>query len=87
MVVSVNADDSDTIRAVRRLDLDLLTRPVADERLAKGRLIADAAGFGVGLGRADYAIRLLALTVLLVPLSVLGRVFPGWRVRDRLEAL
>src|SRR6266851_8343277 len=63
----LNGDDADGVSAVRRLDLHLITHPVADHRLAQRGLIADATGLGIGLRGADDAIRLVVLPVLAEP--------------------
>src|SRR5260370_7533004 len=61
---SVNADDSDLVRAIRCLDLEFVADSVADERLAEGGLVAHAPTLRIGLGRPDDAVGLLAFAVL-----------------------
>src|ERR1700674_998499 len=61
----LNANDSDAIRAIRSFDLEFFADSVAQQRFAHRGLVADGSCLGVGFGRADDAIRLLALDVLM----------------------
>src|SRR5260370_33355990 len=91
--VSVAANDRHPVRAVGRPDLVLLADPVADEGLAERGFVAHAPALWVGLRRPDYAVRLLALAVLLEANSAphrdhavaLSRLDEDVVLHDRLE--
>src|ERR1700704_3967977 len=92
---SVNANDSNPVSSIGRLDVNLISGAMADERFAQGRFVAHPASLGVGLGGADDAIRFLALAVLLKPdgathrdhARALGRLDQNVVLDDRLELI
>src|SRR5439155_19335122 len=55
--------DAYPIRGGRRLDLDLIADAMADQSLAEGGLVADAARLGIRLRRSDDPVCLLILAV------------------------
>src|SRR4030088_1550677 len=64
VVALLNAHDSNAVRPVRCLDLDLFADAVPDQRLAQRGLIAHPACFWVGFGRPDDPVLLLTGAVL-----------------------
>src|SRR5919108_1959545 len=60
----LNRGDTHGVISARRLDSHHVADTVADQRLAHGRLEANASGLGVGFRRTDDAVGLFVLAVL-----------------------